>query len=232
VSTKAGQLQSRFRLQESGVRSPSSSTLRAPFTCICQAEPGALTMRVLAISKAHGPRLSHLVAILTVAVLTVGVLAIPSAVANERPGPACAIHGHLTEGDITGVPSDVIHGNIEVFTFTHPIIFTGAFNGVGIAQERAVYNLLTPDVGTVHDRIVYTGPVTCDDGRVLGVGGFEINFVAALNNVDGTFTGRFQVSAGSGGLEGLHGHGTSTGVQGTPGGNGPYIGTLRLGGDA
>jgi hypothetical protein len=125
----------------------------------------------------------------------------------------------------------VVHGNTEIDTFTHPIIFEGAFRappGVAIAQERDVTNLVT-GVSKVHATIAYAGSVTCDDGRVLGIGGVVINLVATADFNTNSVTGRFQIVGSSGALEGTHGHGTLTGVPGVPGGNGPYVGALHLG---
>lgn len=170
-----------------------------------------------------------MVALATVAAIGVGTLASPSFADNpgqDKPA-ACPIHGHLTEGDTTNLVT-VTHGNTQIDTFTHPIFFDGGFAPVGTAQERDVTDLQTL-VSKVHARIAYTGPVKCDDGRVLGVGGLEINFVATASFVTNTFTGRFQIIGSSGGLDGTHGHGTVTGVPGVPGGNGPYVGTLHVG---
>lgn len=182
------------------------------------------------IHKARGRRLAGVVVILTGAALAVGMM-VPASAFADNPGPdkpaACSIHGHFTEGDTNNLVT-VIHGNTQIDTFTHPIYFDGAFSPVGTAQERDVTNLTTLET-KVHATIAYTGSATCDDGRVLGVGGLEINFVAQANLVANSVTGRFQIIGSSGGLEGTHGHGTVTGVPGVPGGNGPYVGTLHLG---
>jgi hypothetical protein len=175
-------------------------------------------------------RLGGFVLAFTAAALVFGGLSPTVAFADgpraDKP-VACPIHGHVTEGDTTDLVT-VTHGNTQIDTFTHPLYFDGAFSPVGAAQERDVTNLLT-GIAKVHVRISYSGSVRCDDGRVLGVGGLEINFVATANFVTNTFAGRFQIIGSSGGLEGTHGHGVITGVPGVPGGNGPYIGTLHLG---
>jgi len=187
-------------------------------------------MRFLSISGTHGPRLSGVVAMLTVAGLAVGMLAVPSAVADEKSPRSCAVQGHLTEGDTNNLVT-VIHGNTEIDTFTHPIYFDGAFSPVGIAQERDVTDLTT-FVSQVSATIVYAGRVRCDNGDVSRFGVLEIKFLATASFDTNSFVGTFRIIGSAGGLAGTSGHGTVSGVPGVPGGNGPFVGTLHLGGDA
>jgi hypothetical protein len=140
----------------------------------------------------------------------------------------CHIHGTILEGDIVdfGTLTVAIHGNTEIDTFEHPIFFDGNLTGVGDAQERVVAHNQN---GTfeVHDRVAFQGTATCTDGRVLGAGGLDFNFVATGSFVDNAFKAHFEVIGSSGGLAGTQGNGTISGVPGVPGGNGPYDGTLH-----
>jgi hypothetical protein len=159
-------------------------------------------------------------------VLTLAAAALAVLPAAAQAAPACHIHGTILEGEITTIESEAAHGNTEVAVFTHPIFLDGNLSGVGIAEERNVFHVQS-NTADVQAKIAFTGTATCDDGRVLGTGGLDLNFNARVDFVTNSFTGHFEVIGSSGGLAGTHGHGTVSGEPGVPGGNGPYNGTLH-----
>jgi hypothetical protein len=148
--------------------------------------------------------------------------------AQARASRPCHVQGTILEGDIVDLDTltFAVHGNTEVDTFEHPIFFDGNLTGVGNAQERVVAHNQN-GAFEVHDRVAFQGTATCTDGRVLGAGGLDINFVATGSFVTNQFTAHFEVIGSSGGLAGTTGSGTVSGVPGVPGGNGPYDATLH-----
>jgi hypothetical protein len=164
-------------------------------------------------------------ALVTGAIAALASCALFTSAAQAASTPPCQIHGTILEGDVPGSEDISVHGNTVIDQFTHPIFFDGNLSGVGIAEERNVIHLQNNAV-EVHARVAFTGSVTCADGRVLGAGGLELNFNATVD-FPTSFAAHFQVIGSSGGLAGVHGNGTVSGVPGVPGGNGPYDGTLH-----
>jgi hypothetical protein len=109
-----------------------------------------------------------------------------------------------------------------------PSCFSGGLSGTSISTEHTV---LRPDLSfETHNSIDFTGTVTTNDGTVLGTGTLLINFDATGSFVPdpGSFAAHFEIVGSGGGLAGLHGNGTVTGVPGVPGGNRTATGTVHF----
>ena len=121
-----------------------------------------------------------------------------------------------------------------VGTDVHPVIFSGGLNGTAMSTEHTVERA----DGSFETRNIESFDnvtVTANDGTVIGSGRLVIDFNAtgyltfdsSFNITGGTFTGVWQIVSAGGGLAGLQGSGTSSGVPGTFTGYGTYTGSVH-----
>lgn len=121
-----------------------------------------------------------------------------------------------------------------VGTDVHPVVFSGGLTGTAMSTEHTVERA----DGSFETRNIESFAnvtVTADDGTVIGSGSLVIDFNAtgyltfdsSFNITGGAFTGVWQIVSAGGGLAGLQGSGTASGVPGTVGGHGTYLGAVH-----
>jgi hypothetical protein len=165
---------------------------------------------------------------------------VASGAAATLPAAAGAATQHrisgsfLEEGPDDFVAVNPTPGFVYVGIDVHPIAFWGGLTGTATSTEHtAERSNGTFETHNIESFANVT--VTADDGTVIGSGSLVINFNATgffafdnMGNVtDAGFTGAWQIVSAGGGLAGLQGSGTVTGIPGSIGGNGTYTGAVH-----
>ena len=124
--------------------------------------------------------------------------------------PPTTVTGEWTLSSITSMNCTFVDEGVSMCNFTGVRTHTGDIAGT-IDVEGIMLTNLHEGVRTIHAHGTFTGSVKGSSGQASAI--FESKVDLATHIIDGIWV----ISQGTGGLEGVHGQGTWSGVEGVTG---------------
>lgn len=124
--------------------------------------------------------------------------------------PPTTVTGEWTLSSITSMNCTNVDDGVSVCNFTGVRTHTGDIAGT-INVEGVMLTNLHEGVRTIHAHGIFTGSINEATGQASAI--FESKVDLATHIIDGVW----KIGQGTGGLEGVHGQGTWSGVEGVTG---------------